>query len=66
MASNKEMIEAIRKKLNVVNKSIIDPDKFEEADSAEIKQIYEFVNSKESFSPSEINAIAEALGELRQ
>ena len=66
MASNKAMIEEIRQKLNVVNQSLIDPDKFEDADSDEIKQIHSYVSMKDSFTPSEITAIADSLGQLRQ
>lgn len=65
-AKNKEMIKEIRDQLNVVNVSLIDPDKFEEADEAKIKEIHDFVTSKDHFSPSEVTAIASELGELRQ
>ncbi|MBM6507712.1 DUF1128 domain-containing protein [Staphylococcus pasteuri] len=60
------MITEIRQKLNIVNKALIDPDKFKDADQNEIKEIHQFVTSKDSFSPSEVTAIADALGELRQ
>ncbi|ATH62295.1 conserved hypothetical protein [Staphylococcus sp. 8AQ] len=64
--TNEEMITEIRQKLNIVNKALIDPDKFKDADQNEIKEIHQFVTSKDSFSPSEVTAIADALGELRQ
>lgn len=64
--SNEEMITEIRQKLNIVNKALIDPDKFKEANHDEIKEIHQFVTSKDSFSPSEVIAIADALGQLRQ
>lgn len=64
--TNRDMIINIREKLNVVNVNLIDPDKFEDADEAKIKEIHSFVTSKEKFSPSEVTAIASELGELRQ
>ena len=64
--TNEEMNTEIRQKLNIVNKALIDPDKFKDADQNEIKEIHQFVTSKDSFSPSEVTAIADALGELRQ
>ncbi len=64
--SNEEMITEIRQKLNIVNKALIDPDKFKEANHDEIKEIHQFVTSKDSFSPSEVTAIADVLGQLRQ
>ncbi|ANZ32987.1 DUF1128 family protein [Staphylococcus carnosus] len=65
-SNNKEMIEEIRKQLNVVNVQLIDPDKFEDADEEKVKEIHSFVTSKDNFSPSEVTAIASELGELRQ
>lgn len=44
--SNEEMITEIRQKLNIVNKALIDPDKFKEANHDEIKEIHQFVTSK--------------------
>ncbi|AYU55600.1 Uncharacterized protein conserved in bacteria [Staphylococcus piscifermentans] len=65
-SNNREMIEEIRKQLNVVNVQLIDPDKFEDADEEKVKEIHDFVTSKDNFSPSEVTAIASELGELRQ
>ncbi|MCJ1656023.1 DUF1128 domain-containing protein [Staphylococcus sp. NRL 16/872] len=64
--SNEEMIKDIRKKLNIVNQGLLNPDKFTEANHQDIKEIHSFVMSKESFSPSEVTAIADELGNLRQ
>lgn len=63
--TNKEMITEIRSQLNVVNQGLIDPDKFTEANHEDIETIYQFVMSKQSFSPSEVTAIANELGQLR-
>ncbi|MBX5318935.1 DUF1128 domain-containing protein [Staphylococcus caprae] len=64
--SNEEMIVEIRKKLNIVNQGLLNPDKFKSSNHEEITEIYEFVMSKDSFSPSEVTAIADHLGQLRQ
>ncbi|MCQ9279241.1 DUF1128 domain-containing protein [Staphylococcus borealis] len=64
--NNKEMIAEIRKKLNIVNQGLLNPDKFEEANHQDVEEIYNFVMSKDSFSPSEVTAIADELGNLRQ
>ena len=63
--SNEEMIAEIRKKLNIVNQGLLDPDKFQSSNHEEITEIHDFVMSKDSFSPSEITAIADELGNLR-
>ncbi|MBO3066398.1 MULTISPECIES: DUF1128 family protein [Staphylococcus] len=64
--SNEQMIDEIRGRLNLVNQSVIDPEKFKTADEQEIREIYDYVTSKASFTPSEASAIAEALGQIRQ
>ena len=61
-----QMIKNIRKKLNIVNQSLINPEKFKDTDTKDIKDIHDFVMSKDSFSPSEVTAIADHLGQLRQ
>ena len=63
--NNEQMIKNIRKKLNIVNQSLINPEKFKDTDTKDIKDIPDFVMSKDSFSPSEITAIADELGNLR-
>lgn len=64
--SNEQMIDEIRGRLNLVNQSVIDPEKFKTADEQEIREIYDYVTSKASFTPSEASAVAEALGQIRQ
>ena len=63
--NNEQMIKNIRKKLNIVNQSLINPEKFKDTDTKDIKDIHDSVMSKDSFSPSEITAIADELGNLR-
>ena len=64
--SNEEMITNIRQKLNIVNQALLNPEKFKSTPHQDISEIYEFVMSKDSFSPSEVTAIADHLGQLRQ
>ena len=65
MAQNNEQMIKIFEKLNIVNQSLINPEKFKDTDTKDIKDIHDFVMSKDSFSPSEITAIADELGNLR-
>lgn len=64
--NNEQMIDEIRGRLNLVNQSVIDPEKFKTANEQEIREIYDYVTSKASYTPSEASAIAEALGQIRQ
>ena len=64
--SNEEMISNIRQKLNIVNQALLNPEKFKSTPQLDISEIYEFVMSTDSFSPSEVTAIADHLGQLRQ
>ena len=63
---NEQMIEEIREKLNLVNQSLIDPEKYKTANEEEVQEIHEYVTSKDSFTPSETAAIADALGQIRK
>ncbi|MDO5376562.1 DUF1128 family protein [Staphylococcus rostri] len=60
------MITEIRDRLNLVNKGLIDPDKYAETHREEIAEIHEYVTSKQTFTPQEMSGITEALGALRQ
>ena len=64
--NNEEMIEEIRDRLNLVNQSLINPEKYKSADAQEVKEVYDYVTSKASFTPSEASAIADALGQIRK
>ena len=63
---NEQMIIEIRERLNLVNQSVIDRAKFEDADEKEIQEIHSYVTTKSSFTPSEATAIADALGQIRK
>ncbi|WP_445489870.1 DUF1128 domain-containing protein [Niallia sp. 03133] len=60
------MIEQIKEKLKVLNFGAIKPSHFDGEMYEELKEIYEHVMKKDSFSPNEMQAIAEELGSLRK
>lgn len=60
------MIEKIKEKLKVMNLGAIKPSHFDEEMYEELKEIYEVVLKKSSFSPSEMQALVEELGNLRK
>nr|WP_263323181.1 DUF1128 domain-containing protein [Neobacillus sp. Marseille-Q6967] len=60
------MIEQIKEKLKVLNLGAIKPSHFDEEMYEELKEIYEMVMKKPTFSPNEMQAIVEELGSLRK
>lgn len=60
------MIEQIKEKLRVLNLGAIKPSHFDEEMYEELKEIYEMVQRKNSFSPKEMQALVEELGSLRK
>jgi uncharacterized protein YfkK (UPF0435 family) len=60
------MIEQIKEKLKVLNLGAIKPSHFDEDMYEELKEIYEMVIKKPSFSPNEMQALVEELGNLRK
>ncbi|MBU8770766.1 uncharacterized protein YfkK (UPF0435 family) [Cytobacillus firmus] len=60
------MIEAIKEKLKVLNLGAIKPSHFDEEMYEELKDIYDLVMKKNSFSPNEMQALVEELGNLRK
>ncbi|HEY9576428.1 MAG TPA: DUF1128 domain-containing protein [Pseudobacillus sp.] len=60
------MLEQITTKLRMVNVGAIKPDHFNDSSYEDLKEIYELVNRKNNFSPSEMQAIVEELGNLRK
>lgn len=60
------MIDSIKEKLRVLNFGAIKSSHFDEEMYEELKEIYEMVMKKSSFSPNEMQAIAEELGNLRK
>jgi uncharacterized protein YfkK (UPF0435 family) len=60
------MIEQIKEKLKVLNLGAIKPSHFDEEMYEELKEIYDLVLKKNSFSPNEMQAVVEELGSLRK
>jgi uncharacterized protein YfkK (UPF0435 family) len=60
------MIEQIKEKLRVVNVGAIKPSHFDGDMYEELRDIYEMVKRKNNFSPREMQAIVEELGNLRK
>ena len=60
------MIEQIKEKLKVLNLGAIKPSHFDENMYDELKDIYDLVMKKDSFSPNEMQALVEELGNLRK
>ncbi|WP_458414709.1 DUF1128 domain-containing protein [Schinkia sp. CFF1] len=60
------MVDAIKEKLKMVNVGAFKADHFNEEMFEELKEIYEMVINKETFSISEMQAIAAELGNLRK
>lgn len=61
-----EMLEGIIKKLKLVNVGVIRPESIDETKKDDLKDIYDMVIKRDSFSPSEMSAITDALGQLRK
>jgi len=60
------MIEQIKEKLKVLNLGAIKPSHFDEEMYEELREIYEMVMRKPTFSPNEMQALVEELGNLRK
>lgn len=60
------MVDAIKEKLRMVNVGAFKADHFNEEMYEDLKDIYEMVISKDTFSISEMQAIAAELGNLRK
>ncbi|MED1202250.1 DUF1128 domain-containing protein [Heyndrickxia acidicola] len=60
------MIEQITTKLKMVNVGALDPSHFDLDKYEDIREVYEMVMKKNTFSPNEMQAIVEELGTLRK
>jgi uncharacterized protein YfkK (UPF0435 family) len=60
------MIEQITTKLKMVNVGALDPSHFDLNKYEDIREVYEMVMKKNTFSPNEMQAIVEELGTLRK
>jgi uncharacterized protein YfkK (UPF0435 family) len=61
-----QMVEEISQKLNMLNVGVIRVDDFNEEKMEEIADLHHMVMKKDSFSPSEMQAIAQELATLRK
>ncbi|CAM5207485.1 hypothetical protein UACE39S_00248 [Ureibacillus acetophenoni] len=60
------MIEQIKEKLRMVNVDAMNSEQFDEDSYEDIHYLYEMVMKRNSFSPSEMQAIVSELGSLRK
>lgn len=60
------MVEKIKEKLRLMNLGLINADNFRVEAYEDLKDLFEMVQRKDSFSPSEMQAITEELGSLRK
>ncbi|MEO4055438.1 DUF1128 domain-containing protein [Solibacillus sp. CAU 1738] len=60
------MVEQIKEKLRMVNVDAMKSDNFNEEHYEDLLYLFEMVMKRDSFSPSEMQAIATELGSLRK
>ena len=60
------MVEQIKEKLRMVNVDAMKSEHFDEKHYEDLCYLYEMVMKRDSFSPSEMNAIVAELGSLRK
>jgi uncharacterized protein YfkK (UPF0435 family) len=60
------MIEQIKEKLRMVNADAMQSTAFDQEKYEDLQYLYEMVMKRDSFSPSEMNAIVAELGTLRK
>lgn len=64
---NKEqMVNEIVQKLKLVNAGVIKSESIDDNKLDELQEIHAMVTKRDSFSPSEMSALTEALGSLRK
>ena len=60
------MIEQLKEKLRMVNVDAMNSEHFSEENYEDLLYLYEMVMKRDSFSPSEMQAIVAELGSLRK
>lgn len=60
------MLETIKEKLRMVNVDAMKSEDFKATAYEDLVYLYEMVNKRDSFSPSEMQAIVAELGSLRK
>ena len=60
------MVSQIKEKLRMVNVDAVKSEHFNQEQYEDLRDIYDMVMKRETFSPSEMQAIASELGSLRK
>jgi uncharacterized protein YfkK (UPF0435 family) len=60
------MIEEIKRKLQIVNAGALNAKSFDTDQYGDLRDIYEMIIKKDSFSVSELDAIVSELGKMRK
>ncbi|MFC5542055.1 MAG: DUF1128 domain-containing protein [Bacilli bacterium] len=60
------IVEKIKEKLKMVNSEALRSEDFTEANYEDLYDLYEMVMKRDTFSPSEMQAIVSELGSLRK
>lgn len=60
------MIEKMADKLQIINRSLLEPEDFDIQAYQDIKNIYEMIHNKPTISVSEIHAIIDELSKFRK
>ncbi|MBO8155269.1 MAG: DUF1128 domain-containing protein [Bacillaceae bacterium] len=60
------MIEQMAERLQMINRSLLNPDDFNLESYQDIKDIYDMIHSRPNLSVSEINAIIDELSKYRK
>ncbi|KMJ55610.1 DUF1128 domain-containing protein [Alkalihalophilus sp. As8PL] len=60
------MIEEIKRKLQIVNAGALNAKSFDTDQYEDLRDIYEMIIKKDSFSVSELDAIVSELGKMRK
>ncbi|MCH4986107.1 DUF1128 domain-containing protein [Macrococcus epidermidis] len=66
MMNKEQMVNEIIQKLKLVNVGVIKPESIDDNKIDELREIHEMVTKRDSFSPSEMSALTDALGQLRK
>lgn len=66
MMNKEQMVNEIIQKLKLVNVGVIKPESIDDNKIDELREILDMVSKRDSFSPSEMSALTDALGQLRK
>lgn len=66
MMNKEQMVNEIIQKLKLVNVGVIKPESIDDSKIDELREIHDMVSKRDSFSPSEMSALTDALGQLRK